>query len=185
MKEFSVYTKIGCPYCTKVVAALGLQSSNLWSISWVGTLLDQNFTKSLVKDLPFPSSIWGRSYWWVPRNCQISKRKQTGLMEKQWDLVNTVEKSIDYAFDGKIMLDMYQYLKSIDATKADAREFLDGDTAKSINLMVYDLEDYLEGGKDSIHQQLREAYGYLGKPEARKIKNFLQSIIAGELPIRI
>ena len=100
-------------------------------------------------------------------------------MEKQWDLVNTVEKSIDYAFDGKIMLDMYQYLDSIGATKADAREFLDGETAKSINLMVYDLEDYLEGGKDSIHQQLREAYGYLGKPEARKIKNFLQSIIAG------
>ena len=24
MKEFSVYTKIGCPYCTKVVAALEL-----------------------------------------------------------------------------------------------------------------------------------------------------------------
>lgn len=24
MKEFAVYTKIGCPYCTKVVGALGL-----------------------------------------------------------------------------------------------------------------------------------------------------------------
>ena len=24
MKSFSVYTKIGCPYCTKVIAALGL-----------------------------------------------------------------------------------------------------------------------------------------------------------------
>ena len=29
-----------------------------------------------------------------------------------------------------------------------------------------------------MHKQLREAYGYLGKAEARKIKNFLQSIIA-------
>ena len=100
-------------------------------------------------------------------------------MEKIWELTNTVEKSIDYAFEGKIMLDMYQYLKSINASKGDAREFLDSETAKSINLIVYDLEDYLEGGKDSLHQQLREAYGHLGKPEARKIKNFLQSIIAG------
>ena len=24
MSNFSVYTKIGCPYCTKVIAALGL-----------------------------------------------------------------------------------------------------------------------------------------------------------------
>ena len=98
-------------------------------------------------------------------------------MEKIWDLTNTVEKSIDYAFEGKIMLDMYQYLKSINATKGDAREFLDSETAKSINLTVYDLEDYLEGGKDSLHQQLREAYGHLGKPEARKIKLYLQQML--------
>ena len=24
MNQFTVYTKIGCPYCTKVIAALGL-----------------------------------------------------------------------------------------------------------------------------------------------------------------
>ena len=24
MNQFAVYTKIGCPYCTKVIAALGL-----------------------------------------------------------------------------------------------------------------------------------------------------------------
>jgi hypothetical protein len=40
-----------------------------------------------------------------------------------------------------------------------------------------DLEDYLEGGNDEQHKQLREGYGYLGKPEARKIKDYLYSIL--------
>ena len=40
-----------------------------------------------------------------------------------------------------------------------------------------DLEDYLEGGNDAEHKQLREGYGHLGKPEARKIKNYLYGIL--------
>lgn len=99
-------------------------------------------------------------------------------MEETWELITVVERSVDDAFKGKIRLNMYEYLKAVKATKRDAREFLDSETAKNINLTVYDLEDYLEGGSDDIHKQIREAYGYLGKPEARKIKNFLQSIIA-------
>lgn len=50
-------------------------------------------------------------------------------------------------------------------------------TAAEIKSLVLDLEGYLEGGDDSTHKQLREGYGNLGKPEARKIKNYLESII--------
>lgn len=98
-------------------------------------------------------------------------------MDNTWELIDIVERSIDYAFDGKIRLNMYEYLKSIKATRGDTERFLESETAKSINLMIYDLEEYIEGGSDEIHKQLREAYGHLGKPEARKIKNFLDSLI--------
>ena len=40
-----------------------------------------------------------------------------------------------------------------------------------------DLEDYLEGGNDSMHKQLREGYGHIPKPQARKIKTYLYSIL--------
>tara|TARA_B100002019_G_scaffold249721_1_gene229233 strand:+ start:1045 stop:1401 length:357 start_codon:yes stop_codon:yes gene_type:complete len=100
-------------------------------------------------------------------------------MDNTWELITVVEKSIDSAFSGKFNLDMYQYLKSINATKRDAREFLESETAKYINLTIYDLEDYIEGGSDEMHKQLREAYGYLGKPEARKVKDFLEGMIVG------
>ena len=41
MKSFSVYTKIGCPYCTKVIAALGLAEQQ-----FVEDKLGRDFTKA-------------------------------------------------------------------------------------------------------------------------------------------
>ena len=46
-----------------------------------------------------------------------------------------------------------------------------------MQIIIYDLEDYLEGGSDDLHKQLREGYGHLGKPEARKIKDYLNKIL--------
>ena len=101
-------------------------------------------------------------------------------MDNIWELETIVEQAVDYAFNrGKFMLDMYDLLKSNKATKRDVEVFLESQTAKNITLTIYDLEDYLEGGSDEEHKQLREAYGYLGKPEARKIKNFLEGILQG------
>ncbi len=93
------------------------------------------------------------------------------------DLYDTVEHTIDYAFQGKFMLDMYEYLKSNKSTRTVVEEFLMSCTAKEIKSIVLDLEGYLEGGDDTIHKQLREGYGHLGKPDARKIKNYLENII--------
>ena len=98
-------------------------------------------------------------------------------MDNTWELLNIVEKAIDSAFQGKQMINMYEYLKSIKATKKDATDFIDSTVAREIQLLVMDLEDYLEGGNDEQHKQLREGYGHLGKPEARKIKDYLYSIL--------
>ena len=101
-------------------------------------------------------------------------------MDKGWELSqmqDVVEHTIDYAFKGKFMLNMYEYLKSIKATKRDVEEFINSPTALEINGLILDLEDYIEGGNDSIHKQLREAYGHLGKPEARKIRNYLYDLL--------
>jgi len=101
-------------------------------------------------------------------------------MDKGWELYqmyDVVEHTIDYAFSGKFMLNMYEYLKSIKATKRDVEEFINSPTALEINTLILDLEDYMEGGNDSQHKQLREAYGHLGKPEARKIRNYLYEIL--------
>ena len=40
-----------------------------------------------------------------------------------------------------------------------------------------DLDEYLKGGQDSEHKQLREGYGYIPKPQARKIKEYLYGIL--------
>jgi len=88
-----------------------------------------------------------------------------------------VERTIDYAFDHKFFLNMYAYLKLKKTKKVDVKEFIESSTAKEIEDIVNDLEKYIEGGSDEEHKQLREGYGHLGKPEARKIKNYLQGII--------
>jgi len=94
-----------------------------------------------------------------------------------FELYDVIEHTIDFAFEGKYMLNMYEYLKNNKATKREVREFIESTTAQELNSLIMDLEDYLEGGSDEMHKQLREGYGHLGKPEARKIKNYLYGIL--------
>lgn len=88
-----------------------------------------------------------------------------------------VERAIDYAFQGRFMINFYDYLKVKEAKKDQVKEFIESKTASNINSIVNDLDEYLEGGSDNQHKQLREAYGHIPKPEARKIRNYLYSII--------
>ena len=106
----------------------------------------------------------------------ILTRTEVSLMD-DWEIYQDVEKSIDYAFDHKFFLNMYEYLKSKKIRKVDAKEFVHSTTGKELQDLINDLEEYIHGGTDSGHKQLREAYGHLGKPEARKIKNYLQGIL--------
>ena len=86
------------------------------------------------------------------------------------ELYDVVEHTIDYAFQGRYMLDMYEYLKSSGYSRTVVEEFLMSCTATEVKNLVLDLEGVSEGGSDDTHKQLREGYGHLGKPEARKIK---------------
>ena len=94
--------------------------------------------------------------------------------ENVYDLV---EHAIEYAFEGKMTLKFYEFLKYRKTTKAEVDAFLHSSTAKELADEVLELKEYIKGGRDSNHQQLREAYGHIPKPQARKIKNYLSSIL--------
>lgn len=93
------------------------------------------------------------------------------------EVYTDVEQAIDYAFQGKFVLKFYDYLKIKGIKKIEVEEFIESHTASNINNVVMDLDDYLEGGSDEIHKQLREAYGHIPKPQARKIRNYLYGIL--------
>ena len=88
-----------------------------------------------------------------------------------------LEHAIDYAFEGKLTLKFYEFLKYRKTTKLEVDTFLRSSTAQEIGNLVLDLQEYIKGGRDSEHQQLREGYGHIPKPQARKIMNYLGGIL--------
>jgi hypothetical protein len=93
------------------------------------------------------------------------------------EVCNDVEKAIDYAFNGQFVLKFYDYLKVRGTKKIEVDEFIESSTAIELSNLVLDLDDYLEGGSDDVHKQLREGYGHIPKPQARKIRNYLYGIL--------
>jgi hypothetical protein len=93
------------------------------------------------------------------------------------EIYTDVEKAIDYAFEGHFVLKFYDYLKVRGTKKLEVDEFIVSNTALELSDLVKELEEYLEGGTDNNHKMLREAYGHIPKPQARKIKNYLSDIL--------
>ena len=93
------------------------------------------------------------------------------------NVYDMLEHAIEYAFVGKMQLKIYEFLKYRKTTKAEVDAFLKSSTAKEIADEVLELQEYIKGGKDNLHQQLREAYGHISKPQARKIKVYLGGIL--------
>jgi len=93
------------------------------------------------------------------------------------EVYNDVEKAIDYAFNGQFVLKFYDYLKVRGTKKNEVDEFIESATANEIGSLITDLDEYLEGGSDEVHKQLREGYGHIPKPQARKIRNYLHGIL--------
>jgi hypothetical protein len=93
------------------------------------------------------------------------------------EVYGDVEKAIDYAFKGQFVLKFYDYLKIRGTKKVEVEEFIESATANEISNLVMELDEYLEGGSDNNHKQLREGYGHIPKPEARKIRNYLYGIL--------
>jgi len=98
-----------------------------------------------------------------------------------YETFTDVEKAIDLAFSGHFVLKFYDYLKIKQVKKVEIEEFIQSTTAKELNDLILDLDCYLEGGKDEMHKQLREGYGHIPKPQARKIRNYLNQILEDAL----
>ena len=94
------------------------------------------------------------------------------------DIYTIVDKAIDIAFEeSKFHLKFYDFMKSCKTTGVGAKEFNHSSTAKELNELIEELSEYIKGGKDNNHQVLREAYGHLGKPNARKIRDYFNGIL--------
>ena len=93
------------------------------------------------------------------------------------DIYDLVEHAIDNAFDSQMNLKFYDYLKSNKIKKHEMDLFIKSSTAAELNDLTLELDEYLKGGADNEHKQLREGYGHIPKPQARKIKTYLYGIL--------
>lgn len=90
-----------------------------------------------------------------------------------------VEKAIDFAFkERKFVMNFYSYLKVKNARKIDAQTFKSSNVVTNIKSLAEELDLYIQGGQSDNAKQLREAYGHLSKPEARKIMNYILGFIS-------
>jgi hypothetical protein len=76
-------------------------------------------------------------------------------------------------------MNTYSYLKIKDIKRLDAKTLLRSSLIKELQSYVEDLNTYLKGGQDPEVVYMREAYGYLSKPDARKISTYLDNMIEG------
>jgi molybdenum cofactor biosynthesis enzyme MoaA len=88
-----------------------------------------------------------------------------------------IEHALELAYQGKMQLKFYEFLKYRKTKKNEVDAFLHSSTAKELANEVRDLQEYIKGGADNDHKQLREAYGHIPKPQARKIVRNISSII--------
>ena len=94
--------------------------------------------------------------------------------EADFDTVyEMIEHAIEYAFEGRMQLKFYEFLKYRKTKKVEVDSFLNSSTAKELSDQVLELESYIKGG-DKL---LKEAYGHIPKPQARKIKTYLHGIL--------
>ena len=93
------------------------------------------------------------------------------------DMYDLIEHAIDNAFEGQMNLKFYDYLKDTKTKKHEIDSFIESTTAAELSDLTLELEEYLKGGADSEHKQLREGYGHIPKPQARKIKEYLYGIL--------
>ena len=101
----------------------------------------------------------------------VTKRKNT--MKDFDEAYFIVEKAIELAFKGDFVLKFYPYLEGQGVKKKQIEEFIASSTAAEVSDVVLELEGYIKGGDKA----LKEAYGHIPKPKARKIKTYLYGIL--------
>ena len=113
-------------------------------------------------------------------NSSILKGEEISLMKKINDfetVYDMIEHALELSYQGKMQLKFYEFLKYRKTTRVEVDAFLQSSTAKELGKEVLDLEEYIKGGSDNDHKQLREAYHHIPKPQARKIKNYMAKIL--------
>ena len=89
------------------------------------------------------------------------------------ELYTIIDRSLDEAMiNGRFMFKMYDYLKINKWTRKDVGEFMESSVFGEVLGAVSELDDYLHGDK-----VMREAYGHISKPNARKRFNYLSSLV--------
>lgn len=92
------------------------------------------------------------------------------------DIFDIVNKAIDLAFTKeKYQLKFLDYLKDQKFKKEIVTSFINSTLFVSIQDQITELDLYLYGGNDS--QSFKEAYAWMGKSRAKKIKEYLQQIL--------
>tara|TARA_Y100001936_G_C15996061_1_gene625153 strand:+ start:618 stop:968 length:351 start_codon:yes stop_codon:yes gene_type:complete len=90
------------------------------------------------------------------------------------EIYQLVERALDEAvLNGRFLFKMYTYLKAGKWTRRETNEFIESSTAAQVSNAVEELNGYIKGGD----KQLREAYGHIPKPKARKIRDYLYGIL--------
>ena len=103
-----------------------------------------------------------------------SKGVETALMKDTQEVYHLVDRAIDEAMvNGRLLFKMYNYLKAGKWTRRETNEFIESQTAANLSDLVQELDDYIKGGDKT----LREGYGFIGKPQARKLRKYFYGIL--------
>jgi hypothetical protein len=97
-------------------------------------------------------------------------------MASSEDIYTIVNIAIDSAFyQEKYNLNFYQYLNGEKFKRDDVKLFIQSGLSTAIQDQIQEINLYLDGGNEAA--LVREAYSWLGKPRARKIRDYLSQII--------
>ena len=90
-------------------------------------------------------------------------------MKEDFETVyDMIEHAIELAFDGKMQLKFYDYLKYRKTTKVEVDSFIESSTAAEISDQVLELEQYIEGGADNNHKNyVRHMVTFLNLKQGR------------------
>lgn len=92
------------------------------------------------------------------------------------EIYNIVNTAIDAAVTTeKYQLNFYSFLKGENLKREQIKSFLSSSLVSQMKDEISHLDLYLDGGPDVA--DLREVYGWMGKPRARKYKEYLMKII--------
>ena len=103
-------------------------------------------------------------------------RQEIKMQQQNDQIYEIVNAAIDEAVtQQQYRLNFYSFLSSEKLKRKEIISFLSSSLVSQMKDEVSHLDLYLDGGPDVA--DLREVYGWMGKPRARKYKEYLMKII--------